>query len=548
MSKTIGLETPRLSSQSVDKMMDNTSYTPSTKLFATPQIDAILDMSKSIKKNETLETWYGFWSDRIEHSTKDTFLDSIKEIINLKVRQTMYKDASYIVHHAVERLNVKKEVIKPTLVFYEYMMESIVVEEHSKLTPENLNALIGMKPFQNATLLCCFCTSLLCLSQTIPPLNSLLYVFTIQAYDLHRVTETFISLLTNFKPHTLPAELFTYFNNVMEACVEELCWTSESRVWEYLIQEKNSQSQDDKDDEKKSKSHHVPRAIEILIRHLLYLSLTRLQAIVTRLHILNDQRTILHADSWSLLRSILHGSISLLEARHLDTIILSTIYAASKARRIALSFKELLAAYQELYPQKLDQIKFHVSLRPLRTTCQNDASSVDVPDGNIIAFYNNVFMQAACSQLVTYQEELVRSTSVLDILIYIIIIIIVSQKDPVVPRGNQSSTTLVCDSPSIFKEAQGVIRSISTGRSIEGPILSPLPSLPTFVPTIIPTTSPLPAIISPSIAVSSSTTSSASIVFKQQPPKNEDSKTINTTTSVKRPAPETNQETKKSSN
>lgn len=66
-----------------------------------------------------------------------------------------------------------------------------------------------------------FITSLICFSIPIQSYSSLLFIFGIQAYDIHRVTETYVARLAVFKQNSLPLEIYKTFSIV---CTQTRKW------------------------------------------------------------------------------------------------------------------------------------------------------------------------------------------------------------------------------------------------------------------------------------------------------------------------------------
>ena len=534
MSKEVPCSTPSLGPQSLNQMMDSRTRLPSNRLFCTPRIDGLVDGNNTIKKNESLAEWYKSWAPLVSKISEKTFLVEHSNSIEDQFRVQLYKDAYNLVHNSVLTLDLTKDLIKPTLTFYSYMLNYTINDENEKITKDKLKELLSMKEFTHSCLLCGFITSLICFSIPIQSYSSLLFIFGIQAYDIHRVTETYVARLAVFKQNSLPLEIYKTFSILMESCIEELIWTHESTVWKYLLPAES--------DEHSSSSEHassdihmgaIPKAVEIIIRHLLYISLVRLQTIISQLHLTAEQRQFLVVDSYSLFRAILKNSFALLEGRHLDSILLSTLYATSKVRNIVMKFKELLQTYGELYPTKVEKIKMHVSLLPLRTTRTPFKDTTEVTEGNIILFYNKIFVEACHPQLTQYQTEIHDSQKI-------------NQSGPTSSLSLSQPNPMVCESPSIFTEAKSVVRSLSVGVEKREPLLSPLPLLPQQAGTMRNSfMSPHPSILSPTVKTNPSQGSiqprSLSLTKEKTTP---DPLSSSPSESVKRPAEEETQDRK----
>jgi hypothetical protein len=99
-----------------------------------------------------------------------------------------------------------------------------------------------------------------------------------------------------------------------------------------------------------------------------------------------DVPELIREEMWSSVKTVLSEHTELLRNRHLDQILLCTIYGASKALQRPLTFNNLIAKYSELYPQNSGL--FRAVLMEIGTY------------RDVITFYNEVFIGCMQSHLV----------------------------------------------------------------------------------------------------------------------------------------------------
>eukprot|EP00349_Pseudokeronopsis_sp_Brazil_P005506 CAMPEP_0202957916 /NCGR_PEP_ID=MMETSP1396-20130829/2285_1 /ASSEMBLY_ACC=CAM_ASM_000872 /TAXON_ID= /ORGANISM="Pseudokeronopsis sp., Strain Brazil" /LENGTH=203 /DNA_ID=CAMNT_0049675655 /DNA_START=1727 /DNA_END=2338 /DNA_ORIENTATION=- len=148
--------------------------------------------------------------------------------------------------------------------------------------------------------------------------------------------------------------------------VGELAWRGDSPVIEVIRAEE-------------AKGELIMQPFNLFFKRVLHLSAYRISELCEMLGLREDFKEKI----WEVMKAALSVETHLLMNRHLDQIIMCTIYGVCKAMGVQqLTFNSIIGKYNELYKQQKN--------------LQNVFMQVSMPDGakkDIIAFYNELFIQ-----------------------------------------------------------------------------------------------------------------------------------------------------------
>ncbi|MCO5579860.1 hypothetical protein L7F22_033722 [Adiantum nelumboides] len=127
-------------------------------------------------------------------------------------------------------------------------------------------------------------------------------------------------------------------------------------------------------------------AISIFLQKVLKLAAIRIKLICGLL----KQPSQLMEDIYKLFQHLLHEETRLFFSRHIDQVVLCSLFGVSKVQSIKLTFKEIVQSYRQL-PQQKPHVFRAVLLAPTKA---------GQATGDIIQFYNDVFIPSAKGYLI----------------------------------------------------------------------------------------------------------------------------------------------------
>ena len=155
-------------------------------------------------------------------------------------------------------------------------------------------------------------------------------------------------------------------------------------------------------------------SIELLIRNLLYFANMRIRELISALDLPPQKKELIreevatdaiaHPKSWKLLRHLVQTCIFLLRDRNVDCLLVCSIYAIAKLCKIELGFVALLSGFSKLFPDSLHRVKYNIVMQ-----CEELNIVPEKPRGNIIDFYNHVFVIANNEYLVSLKKDILCS-------------------------------------------------------------------------------------------------------------------------------------------
>ena len=261
-----------------------------------------------------------------------------------------------------------KETAKPELASQLYLtaLTEILINEEKRLSSNNFASFLSNDSFHQALYCCCIRTILLAFDGVKNlRLEDLLEICRINAFDWWKLLKSFIT----FDPK-VPNGIRQDFQTIEEAILTNLIWTQNSPVPHIIRQ----YFQNPEDGEVTKGIFHP--SFKMLCRRLLEQAAQRLFDISQQLSFSED----IQEQIWSALKYALSQETELLISRHLDQIIVCTIYGVCKACGTAnVTFNSLILKYSEM-------------IQDNGMLFRNVRLMTDFQTGDIINFYNHVYV------------------------------------------------------------------------------------------------------------------------------------------------------------
>ncbi|KAG9491401.1 hypothetical protein GDO78_000089 [Eleutherodactylus coqui] len=302
------------------------------------------------------------------------------------------------------------------------VMESMLKSEQERLSVQNFSRLLNNDTFHRCLLACAVEVVVATYGRNLLPISFpwILRVFEQRAFDFFKVIESFIKA----EP-SLTKDMIKHLERCEHMIMECLAWQSNSPLFDLIRQTRDREGADHPETASafQQPSQNNPTAAD------LYLSPSRnlQQCAAPNVHIANGQGP--HASQpqqrstslsvfykkvyrlaylrlkslcnsllsdhpefeqiiWTLFQHTLQHEYELMKDRHLDQIMMCSMYGICKAKNIDLRFKTIVTAYKQLTNTNQETFK-HVLIRE----GQHDS---------IIVFYNLVFMQKLKSNILQF--------------------------------------------------------------------------------------------------------------------------------------------------
>ncbi|KRW99451.1 Cyclin-like protein [Pseudocohnilembus persalinus] len=107
---------------------------------------------------------------------------------------------------------------------------------------------------------------------------------------------------------------------------------------------------------------------------------------------------------WATVKHIIANETELLINRHLEQIILCTIYSISKIHKQDVKFQDLIRTFENLYQQQIETSTLNLVQSDLNEIIYNLNISEN-QKGDIITYYNQVFIQKIKSYIISKKQE-----------------------------------------------------------------------------------------------------------------------------------------------
>uniref|UniRef100_A0A4W4EAX0 Retinoblastoma 1 n=1 Tax=Electrophorus electricus TaxID=8005 RepID=A0A4W4EAX0_ELEEL len=282
---------------------------------------------------------------------------------------------------------------------YYKVMESILKSEEKRLSVQNFSKLLNNATFHTSLLACALEVVMAtyfgsCVKnggdespETDLRFPWILDIFHLHAFDFYKVIESFIKA----EP-TLKHDMIEHLGRCEQKIMESLAWKTDSPLFELLRQSREEglgeQAEPPATLNQPLQHSHTAADLYCLCLHAVYrMAYLRLKMLFSRLLTGHPE---LEPIIWTLLQHTLQNEYELMRDRHLDQLLMSSMYAICKVKNVYLLFKTIVTAYKELPNTNQETFK-HVLIRE----GQYDS---------IIVFYNLVFMQKLKTNILQYSS------------------------------------------------------------------------------------------------------------------------------------------------
>jgi len=287
-----------------------------------------------------------------------------------QVRQSPHLEAEERLDELEERCNLARRL------YYKILL-SLLAAEEKRLKQNNFTTLLSQSSFHNSLFACCMEAVFASYKMESMAFPAVLDLLGVKAFDFCKVIESFV----RYEP-TLPSQLKRHFADVEAMILESLSWADDSPLPQ-LMHEYDKTNGGAGGDEQPTGSHRAKAALELFLRKVLHLAANRIQEMCCRL-LLPSQ---LVKQVWECLKLVVHQSRHLLLGRHLDQVIMCTIYGVCKVNQRQVTFRHIIEQYKR-------QAKASPKVfREVRMKTPDD------PPQDIICFYNQIFIPATKDML-----------------------------------------------------------------------------------------------------------------------------------------------------
>ncbi|XP_064264849.1 retinoblastoma-associated protein isoform X1 [Passer domesticus] len=321
---------------------------------------------------------------------------------------------------------------------YYRVMESMLKSEEERLSVQNFSKLLNDNIFHTSLLACAVEVVMATYGRNASQSDStsaetdlsfpwILNVFDLKAFDFYKVIESFIRA----EP-SLTREMIKHLEHCEHRIMESLAWQSGSPLFDLIKQSKEREGQADQPEPTstpnmpfqhnhtaadlylspvKSPKKKAPlsatsppdgqpavtpqtqkpqksTSLSLFYKKVYLLAYRRLHTLF--LHLLSDHPD-LEPLIWTLFQHTLQNEYELMRDRHLDQIMMCSMYGICKVKNVDLRFKMIVSAYKELCNTNQETFK-----RVLIREEQYDS---------IIVFYNLVFMQKLKTNILQYASS-----------------------------------------------------------------------------------------------------------------------------------------------
>uniref|UniRef100_A0A8C3VQK6 Retinoblastoma-associated protein n=1 Tax=Catagonus wagneri TaxID=51154 RepID=A0A8C3VQK6_9CETA len=320
---------------------------------------------------------------------------------------------------------------------YYRVMESMLKSEEERLSIQNFSKLLNDNIFHMSLLACALevvmATYSRSTSQNLDTGTDLsfpwiLNVLNLKAFDFYKVIESFIKAEAN-----LTREMIKHLERCEHRIMESLAWRSDSPLFDLIKQAKDREGPADhlesactlinlplqsnhtaadmylsplRSPKKKGSTTRVnstasseaqatstfqtqkplkSTSLSLFYKKVYRLAYIRLNTLCARL--LSDHPELEHI-IWTLFQHTLQNEYELMRDRHLDQIMMCSMYGICKVKNIDLKFKIIVTAYKDL-PHAVQETFKRVLIR-------------EEEYDSIIVFYNSVFMQRLKTNILQY--------------------------------------------------------------------------------------------------------------------------------------------------
>lgn len=244
-------------------------------------------------------------------------------------------------------------------------------------------------------------------------------VFDVSALEMTKVIESFAKRLAG-----LPKSLANHIIVCEHRLLEFTAWKKNSELVTALVDRVRKHRQNGEGSTKEEVASATSNgkgrvvtefALEVFFRKLMYIASDRITELLSLLRVDGEDDV---TKVWETVKVAAFERWPVMVDRHLDQVLLCSVYAVCKVLRYSLRFKDIMAAYRSMthvkqpsFSHLIGTVSYDVSLDAhheliARTRDHNSPSRINGKEarGDVIKFYNQVYIHAMRSHLVEYQS------------------------------------------------------------------------------------------------------------------------------------------------
>eukprot|EP01114_Cavostelium_apophysatum_P015170 TRINITY_DN4080_c0_g1_i1.p1 TRINITY_DN4080_c0_g1~~TRINITY_DN4080_c0_g1_i1.p1 ORF type:complete len:600 (+),score=172.10 TRINITY_DN4080_c0_g1_i1:155-1954(+) len=298
---------------------------------------------------------------------------------------------------------------------YYRILESMLLAEETRLHQTNFTNLLSHENFHKSLLACCMEIVLFSYKMTHMSFPYVLDQFGIKSFDFFKIIESVVR-------HTpdLPKVLIKHMCSIEERILEQLAWSESSPLISMVKEHKfaiptpqvnvnvsnallspnpkmasNGTSPQDisvlaspmpkaHGQEKKPTSY----TLELFFRKIYHLAWIRSRDLCGKLQI----HPRIYSQVWQAIVHVLSDPVCLMRNRHLDQIVLSSIYGVCRVNSLGITFRQIIDQYRS-QPQASSKIFREVIL------------AKPEEKGDVINFYNSVYIPEMEQFILQFQQN-----------------------------------------------------------------------------------------------------------------------------------------------
>lgn len=346
-----------------------------------------------------------FQDDENRGETTSTTLRLFCERCDANTYKNMIEFASNLVFSFLENNQwygeeVLEERKKEILGLYFYVLEKVLLSEERRLHRQNFGSLLGNQCLHRSLIACSIVASLGCYGcQDRYLFISVLHGINISPFEYTKSVGSFVMSVED-----IPRNVQKFLVKIEEISVECICWQDASVV-DYL--EKSLADIDSLaagadnspfrplDLYDKNVLDSVPYSIIVFFRKLLRIASEKVRDFCSRMQVSNVfEELVLVTVNYALTRHF-----HLLVNRHVDVIVMCSLYAVSKVAQEHLKFNDIAAFYRQIFQRKGNHL-FDIEENLCRVYLEENSY------GDIIEFYNRNFIKHFRSFLLEYVKAM----------------------------------------------------------------------------------------------------------------------------------------------
>lgn len=261
-----------------------------------------------------------------------------------------------------DRCNLAKKL-------YYKMLGRFLSAEEKRLNTRKFTGLLNADLFHTSLFACCIEAVFASYSTNTFAFPAVIRAIELLPFDFAKVIDSFFQY-----ENDLPSHLKAHFHDIDSKILESLAWEDDSPL-HGLMQEYEHSKASPGGGAGAQGSGRAKAALEQFLRKVLYLAASRIQEMCTRLLL----PTTLRQQVWECLKTVIYSHAQLLQGRHLDQLIMCTVYGVCKVNQRHVTFRHIIEHYKgqpKATPKVFREVRIEKGEAPQ----------------DIICFYNKIFI------------------------------------------------------------------------------------------------------------------------------------------------------------